>query len=101
MGKTKSNKGKGKATASAEPVAVEEVEEIEVEQVPERGGHVPQMVVDPPLESVMKAKDLVTHWELHGSQAVWKMTCLIEMEKKKSLMKPLSQEHIVYMGQVV
>ena len=101
MAKSKSNKGKGKATASAEPVAVEEVEEIEVEQVPERGGHVPPMVVDPPLESVMKAKDLVTHWELHGSQAVWKMTCLIEMEKEKSLMKPLSQGHIVYMGQVV
>ena len=43
----------------------------------------------------------MTDWQLHGSQAVWKMTCLIEMEKKKSLMKPLSQEHIVYMGQVV
>ena len=102
MAKTKSNKGKGKATASAEPVAVEEVEEIVLEPAPERGGEVPPMVVDPPLESVMKAKDLVTHWELHGSQAVWKMTCLIEMEKKKSLMKPLSEASIVHMqGQVV
>ena len=61
------------------------------------------MVKGPPLDSVMKAigKGLVAAWQLHGSQAVWKMACLIEMEKKKSLVKPLSQGHIVYMGQVV
>ena len=101
MGPKQQSKKKGKAKAPAEPIAVVDVEEIVLDPVPQRGGEVPPMVVDPPLESVMKAKDLVTHWELHGSQAVWKMTCLIEMEKKKSLMKPLSQEHIVYMGQVV
>ena len=101
MGKPKSNKGKGKATASAEPVAVEEVEEIEVEQAPERGGHVPPMVKDVPEGPVQKAKGLVETWQLYGSQVVWRMTCLLDMENKKSLMKPLSQEHIVYMGQVV
>ena len=101
MAKTKSNKGKGKAIATAQAPAEEEEEIVLLEQAPERGQDVPAMVKDPPLDSVMKAKDLVTQWEWHGSQAVWKMTCLIEMEKKKSLMKPLSQEHIVYMGQVV
>ena len=74
---------------------------VHLEHAPERGQDVPAMIKDPPLDSVMKAKDLVTEWQLHGSQAVWKMACLIEVETKKSLMKPLSQGHIVYMGQVV
>ena len=74
---------------------------VHLEQAPERGQDVPAMVKDPPLDSVMKAKGLVAQWGWHGSQAVWKMTCLIEMEKKKSLMWPLSKDNTVYMGQVV
>ena len=101
MAKTKGNKGKGKAIATAEPPAEEEEEIILLEQAPERGQDVPAMIKDPPLDSVMKAKDLVTQWEWHGSQAVWKMTCLIEMEKYKSDMWPLSKDNTVYMGQVV
>ena len=75
--------------------------QVDLEQAPERGGHVPPMVKDVPEETHIKARELVAHWQLHGSQAVWKMTCLIEMEKKKSLMWPLSKDNTVYMGQVV
>ena len=92
MGPKQTAKKKGKAKAPMQPLAVVDVEEIVLDPAPQRGGEVPPMVVDPPLESVMKAKDLVTAWQLHGSQAVWKMTCLIEMEKKKSLMLPLDMK---------
>ena len=101
MAKTKSNKGKGKATKAAAPAAVLEVEEIEVEQVLERGGHVPAMVKNVPEETQKKARELQVYWRLHGSQAVWRMSCLIEMEKKKNLMQPLSLDTTTYMGQVV
>ena len=101
MAKTKSNKGKGKATKAAAPAAVVEVEEIEVEQVLERGGHVPAMVKNVPEETHIKARELQVYWRLHGSQAVWRMSCLIEMEKKKNRMQPLSLDTTAYMGQVV
>ena len=101
MAKTKSNKGKGKAVATEGPPGEEEEVIVHLEHAPERGQDVPAMIKDPPLDSVMKAKDLVTAWQLHGSQAVWKMTCLIEMEKYKSDMWPLSKDNTVYMGQVV
>ena len=104
MAKTKSNKQKGKAKAVEPAEALQEtteVVEVDLEQAPERGGHVPPMVKDVPEETHIKARELVAHWRLHGSQAVWRMSCLIEMEKKKSLMKPLSETTIAYMGQVV
>ena len=101
MAKTKSNKGKAKVVATEGPSEEAEEEIVLLEHAPGRGQDVPAMIKDPPLESVMKAKDLVTQWEWHGSQAVWKMTCLIEMEKYKSDMWPLSKDNTVYMGQVV
>ena len=101
MAKPKGNKGKGKAVATAEPSGEGGEVVVLLEHAPERGQDVPAMIKDPPLDSVMKAKGLVTQWEWHGSQAFWKMTGLIEMEKKKSLMWPLSKDNTVYMGQVV
>ena len=75
--------------------------QVDLEQALERGGHVPPMVKDVPEGTLAWARELVEHWRLHGSQAVWRMTCLIEMEKKKNLMQPLSLTTTNYLGQVV
>ena len=40
-------------------------------------------------------------WNLKGGQAWWRVQCLIEMEKRASLMAPLQMDTIVCMGQVV
>ena len=104
MAKSKSNKQKGKAKAVEPAEALQEITEVvevDLEQALERGGHVPPMVKDAPGETHIKARELVAHWRLHGSQAVWRMSCLIEMEKKKNLMQPLSLTTTTYMGQVV
>ena len=104
MAKTKQNKQKGKTRApepAEAPQEITEVVQVDVEQALERGGHVPPMVKDAPEETLERARELVAHWRLHGSQAVWRMTCLIEMEKKKNLMQPLSLTTTTYMGQVV
>ena len=104
MAKTKSNKQKGKAKAvqpAEVPVGLGEVIDSQLEQAIERGGYVPAMVKDVPEEAQIKARELVAAWALHGSQAVWRMSCLIEMEKKKNLMQPLSLGTTTYMGQVV
>ena len=104
MAKTKQNKQKGKARAvepAEAPQEITEVVEVDLEQALERGGHVPPMVKDAPEETLERARELVAHWRLHGSQAVWRMSCLIEMEKKKNLMQPLSLTTTTYMGQVV
>ena len=104
MAKTKQNKQKGKTRApepAEAPQGITEVAQVDLEQALERGGHVPPMVKDAPEETHIKARELVAHWRLHGSQAVWRMSCLIEMEKKKNLMQPLSLNTTTYMGQVV
>ena len=104
MAKTKQNKQKGKTRApepAEAPQEITEVVQVDLEQAPERGGHVPPMVKGVPEETQIKARGLVAHWRLHGSQAVWRVSCLIEMEKKKSLMKPLGVGTTVHMGQVV
>ena len=104
MAKTKQNKQKGKAKAvqpAEAPVGLREVIDVHLEQAIERGGYVPAMVKDVPEGAGIKARGLVAHWRLHGSQAVWRMSCLIEMEKKKNLMQPLSLDTTTYMGQVV
>ena len=67
MGPKQTAKKKGKAKAPAGPPADEEEGVIHLDPAPERGGGVPPMVKDPSLDSVMKAKGLVTAWGWHGS----------------------------------
>ena len=74
---------------------------IGLEEQLQRGGNVPALINATSEDTKTKAKELVIAWNLKGSQAWWRMQCLIEMEKRESLMAPLQQSTIVYMGQVV
>ena len=77
------------------------VEMIDLEEQLAKGGNVPALINHASEETKQLAKDLVVAWNLKGSQAWWRMQCLIEMEKRKSLMKPLQESTMVYMGLVV
>ena len=77
------------------------VEMIDLEEQLAKGGNVPALINHATDDTKTLAKDLVEAWGLKGSQAQWRMQCLIEMEKRKSLMKPLQESTIVYMGLVV
>ena len=97
---TKKSKKDGKKKAKAkdpEPL----VEMIDLEEQLAKGGNVPALINATSEETKTLAKDLVAAWNLKGSQAQWRMQCLIEMEKRESLMAPLQQSTIVHMGQVV
>ena len=97
---TKKSKKDGKKKAKAkEPEPL--VEMIDLEEQLAKGGNVPALINATSEETKTLAKDLVTAWNLKGSQAWWRMQCLIEMEKRASLMAPLQMDTIVYMGQVV
>ena len=97
--KKKSNKDGKKKAKEKEPEPI--VEMIDVEEQLKKGGNVPALINHASEETKTLAKDLVVAWNLKGSQAWWRMQCLIEMEKRKSLMKPLQESTIVYMGLVV
>ena len=77
------------------------VEMIDLEEQLAKGGNVPALINATSDDTKTLAKELVTAWNLKGSQAWWRMQCLIEMEKRASLMAPLQMDTIVYMGQVV
>ena len=97
---TKKSKKDGKKKAKAkEPEPL--VEMIDLEEQLAKGGNVPALINATSDDTKTLAKDLVTAWNLKGSQAWWRMQCLIEMEKRASLMAPLQKDTIVYMGQVV
>ena len=74
---------------------------IDLEEQLAKGGNVPALINQVSEETNKKAAYIVHDWQLKGSQAVWRMACLIEMEKRKSLMAPLQESTMVYMGQVV
>ena len=97
--KKKSNKDGKKKKVEKQPEPL--VEMIDLEEQLQRGGNVPALINHAPEETKTLAKDLVAAWGIKGSQAWWRMQCLIEMEKRKSLMKPLQESTIVYMGLVV
>ena len=97
---TKKSKKDGKKKAKAkEPEPL--VEMIDLEEQLAKGGNVPALINATSDDTKTLAKELVTAWNLKGSQAWWRMQCLIEMEKRASLMAPLQMNTIVYMGQVV
>ena len=96
--KKKSNKDGKKKAKEKEPEPI--VEMIDVEEQLKKGGNVPALINHASEETKQLAKELVIAWKLKGSQAWWRMQCLIEMEKRKSLMAPLQENTIVYMGQV-
>ena len=97
--KKKSNKDGKKKKVEKQPEPL--VEMIDLEEQLQRGGNVPALINHAPEETKTLAKELVAAWGLKGSQAWWRMQCLIEMEKRASLMKPLQESTIVYMGLVV
>ena len=97
---TKKSKKDGKKKAKAkEPEPL--VEMIDLDEQLAKGGNVPALINATSDDTKTLAKDLVTAWNLKGSQAWWRMQCLIEMEKRESLMAPLQQSTMAYMGQVV
>ena len=94
---TKKSKKDGKKKAKAkdpEPL----VEMIDLDEQLAKGGNVPALINQ---ETNKKAAYIVHDWQLKGSQAVWRMACLIEMERRRNLMAPLQESTMVYMGQVV
>ena len=97
--KKKSNKDGKKKKVEKQPEPL--VEMIDLDEQLARGGNVPALINHATEETKALAKELVAAWGLKGSQASWRMQCLIEMEKRKSLMKPLQESTIVYMGLVV
>ena len=97
--KKKSNKDGKKKAKEKEPEPI--VEMIDVEEQLKKRGNVPALINHASEETKQLAKDLVVAWNLKGSQAWWRMQCLIEMEKRKSLMAPLQESTMVYMGLVV
>ena len=96
--KKKSNKDGKKKKVEKQPEPL--VEMIDLEEQLAKGGNVPALINHATEETKALAKDLVAAWKLKGSQAWWRMQCLIEMEKRKSLMAPLQENTMVYMGQV-
>ena len=97
--KKKSNKDGKKKKVEKQPEPL--VEMIDLEEQLAKGGNVPALINHATDDTKTLAKDLVVAWGLKGSQAWWRMQCLIEMGKRKSLMKPLQESTIVYMGLVV
>ena len=97
--KKQSNKDGKKKKVEKQPEPL--VEMIDLEEQLQRGGNVPALINATSDETKTLAADLVAAWGLKGSQAWWRMQCLIEMEKRASLMAPLQESTIVYMGQVV
>ena len=97
---TKKSKKDGKKKAKEnEPEPL--VEMIDLEEQLTKGGNVLALINKVSEETNKKAAYIVHDWQLKGSQAVWRMACLIEMERRRNLMAPLQESTMVYMGQVV
>ena len=93
---------KRKATEASVPDEEEELVEIlDLEQQLEMGGNVPALFHHVSDEVRQRANELCAWWSITGSQARWHMCCLIEMQKRESMMEPICDMDLVYMGQVV
>ena len=93
---------KRKATEASVPDEEEElVEIVDLEQQLEMGGNVPALIHQVSAEVRAQAIELCAKWRITGSQAWWRMCCLIEMQKRESMMEPICDMDLVYMGQVV
>ena len=79
----------------------EPIEMIDLEQQMEMGGNVPALIHQVSDEVRMQSFELCAKWRITGSQAWWRMSCLIEMQKRESMMEPLCDMGLLYMGQVV
>ena len=104
MAPKKTSKKEGKKKAKEKPKEKEPeplVEMIDLEEQLAKGGNVPALINQVSEETNKKAAYIVHDWQLKGSQAVWRMACLIEMERRRNLMAPLQESTMVYMGQVV
>ena len=104
MAPKKTSKKEGKKKAKEKPKEKEPeplVEMIDLEEQLAKGGNVPALINQVSEEPNKKAAYIVHDWQLKGSQAVWRMACLIEMERRRNLMAPLQESTMVYMGQVV
>ena len=100
MAPKKNNQGKEPEA----PVLDEEpepIEMIDLEQQLEMGGNVPALIHQVSDEVRAQAIELCAKWRITGGQALWRMSCLIEMQKRESMMEPLCDMGLLYMGQVV
>ena len=105
MAKTKSTKkSKEKKKEAAAPEAAKPkplIEIIPLDQQEGLGGNVPSLINDVPKDVLEQARDLVIEWGITGSQAIWRMCCLLIMQNRKNYMEPLAVDNMAYMGQVV
>ena len=72
------------------PVLDEEeelIEMIDLEKQMEMGGNVPALIHQVSDEVRMQSFELCAKWSIRGSQAWWRMACLIEMQKRESMME--------------
>ena len=100
MAPKKNNKRK----ATEAPVRDGEPEVVEIVDLHEqykKGGNVPALIHQVSEQVRQQAIELCAKWRITGSQAWWRMCCLIEMQKRESMMEPLCDMGLVYMGQVV
>ena len=67
----------------------------------EKGGNVPALIHQVSAEVRAQTIELCAEWRITGSQAWWRMCCLIEMQNRESEMEPLCGMDLAYMGQVV
>ena len=96
--KSKKRKEPEAPVADGEP---ELIEMIDLEEQLEKGGNVPALIHQVSDEVRAQAIELCAEWRITGSQARWRMCCLIEMQKRESMMEPLCDMDLAYMGQVV
>ena len=100
MAPKKSKKGE-EPKAPVEGKEVEIIEMIDPDEQFEKGGSVPALIHQVSAEVRAQAIELCAKWRITGSQAWWRMSCLIEMQKRESMMEPICDMDLVYMGQVV
>ena len=74
---------------------------IDHEEQFENGWVVLALINNVSAEVRAQATQLCMWWRITGGQAVWRMCCLIEMQKRESMMEPICDMDLVYMGQVV
>jgi len=86
-------------TEAAAPADHSQHPVIPLEVQMQRGGNVPPLINHIEEATHTKARELVAKWSITGSQAWWRMTCLIEMQTRGSYMKPLSVGTLACMGQ--
>ena len=97
----KKSKKRKEPEAPVEDGELEIIEMIDPEEQFEKGGNVPALIHQVSDQVRARAMELYAWWKITGSQARWRMCCLIEMQNRKSMMEPLCGMDLVYMGQVV